>query len=238
MIVHFIKTEIFDFIDDVKRGSISAILTLLFFGGAVGFGVFKVKQYYVERSEKAAQTVFSEAFDEYTKVTNEYFSGKQVESAINQQWEDVKVSLAYIDKKHGNTVYAAAAYALQAQVLMQQKQYEQALEAMQKALSLVSRLSPLFYLYSMELALMRIDAGNKEDGLRDLKELANDPKNQFSDNARFYVGYYYWSLQDIENAKKEWASFVRDSKTEEDSEAEKYSSPWALFVRSKLAQCA
>ena len=62
--------------------------------------------------------------------------------------------------------------------------------------------------------------------------LAQDKNNKNRDMAQFYLGLYYFSADNLADAKKVWLELV------EQSTDTKNSSPWAQEAEQKLASLA
>jgi len=111
-----------------------------------------------------------------------------------------------------------------------------AVETLSKALILIPENTPLHNMYKTELALMQLDGDNEEaqtEALESLKSLAFDENNAARDHALYYLGSYYWSKNDIEQAKQAWNALITIGNQDKLS-----SSGWAAHVQEKLAQCS
>ena len=233
MLKELIQDEVREFVQDLKESRVSAFFTLALLLVATGYGSFKVYTWFFVRKEVAAQTSFAESFEEYAQVLDVSLDQKQTKDAIEKQWEDLMVVLKAIDQKHGNTVYGDGAKALQVDVLLQEGKTKEALEVLESLCNELSSGSSLYYMYATKRALVMIDAGTVVEGIAQLESLANDVNNKYSDTPAFYLGYYYWSINDVTKAKEVWKQFIVVDQQKPESV-----SPWAAIVQSKLSQIA
>ncbi len=217
-----------------KENIFVSILTGAAFVALFGYGCLKGYHFYNERKQKAAQALFSDVLHEYEKVLKEQFKGEQSAQALAQQWEDVVVGLTSVEADHASTVYGAASYAVHASIAMEKHLYDEAFSFIDLAIKNVSKSSPLYNIYRTKRALMCMDGNKVEEGIAALKELITDTANNSADTAAFYLGYYYWTNNDIAQAKEIWKFFTLQASNEKPEAV----SPWAQIVQSKLAYCA
>lgn len=87
-------------------------------------------------------------------------------------------------------------------------------------------------LYKMEQALIQMDNEDeaiKTTGLNTLVDLAQDMNNAYRDSAQFYLGRYYWAMDDVDAARKIWQQLVDEQRDEKLAP-----SPWVHYVQDKL----
>lgn len=92
--------------------------------------------------------------------------------------------------------------------------------------------SPVISLYKIEQALIQMDSADQTIqtiGLNALTELAEDTNNIYRDSAQFYLGRYYWAMDNITAARKVWQQLVDEQRDEKLAP-----SPWVSFVQDKL----
>ena len=92
--------------------------------------------------------------------------------------------------------------------------------------------SPILPLYQTEQALIQLDMPNddiRNRGLQSLKTLASDQTNIYRDTAQFYLGRYYWAIDDIESAQNIWQQLI-----DEQHDEKMAPSPWVQFIQDKL----
>jgi hypothetical protein len=93
---------------------------------------------------------------------------------------------------------------------------------------------PVRPLFALKRALIRLDSSDtalQEQGLHELTALAQDAANICSDAAQFYLGQYYWSIDQLDKAQTVWQQLVAQRRVEPGM-----SSPWAELASAKLTQ--
>ncbi|HEX4068828.1 MAG TPA: hypothetical protein VHX42_01895, partial [Candidatus Babeliales bacterium] len=93
--------------------------------------------------------------------------------------------------------------------------------------------SPVIALYEMERSLLQLDVDDaklNEIGLETLQKLAQDKDNMYRDSAQYYLGRYYWSNNQIADARAIWQQLVDEQRDEKMSP-----SPWVQQVQQQLA---
>lgn len=202
--------------------------TALLVCAGVSFGGFKAYKTYIAQREMNAQIAMAESFEEYEKVIDEIFSGKLSPEVIDQRLEDAQIGFESVINKHGSAYLTSYVHAFQADVLWQSGKKEEALSFLEKAIKTVSY-APLKNTLLTKKALMRIDL-NQPEGLKELSALATDPHNSYGDYAAYQLGYYYWSMHDLEQARAAWKNlerFASDTRPEGRS-------PWLDAAQEKL----
>ena len=84
----------------------------------------------------------------------------------------------------------------------------------------------------MEKALIQLDSADeslKSSGLDTLKNLASDQHNTYRDSAQFYLGRYYWAMDEVDAARTVWQQLV-----DEQHDEKLAPSPWVHYVQDKL----
>lgn len=70
----------------------------------------------------------------------------------------------------------------------------------------------LYYLMKTEYALMCLDADDqvvKQEGVALLDAIAHDKKNSYPEYALFYLGRYYWVINDVQQARAVWSELLQ-----------------------------
>lgn len=119
-----------------------------------------------------------------------------------------------------------------ANILLIQNKKEEALALLDTIVS-ETQASPLSQLYTMERALVALDMNDEaiqKQGESALQALAKDNTNQFSDTALFYLGRYYWTHDNVVEARRVWQTLVDAQKDEKVAP-----SPWAQQVKEYLS---
>ena len=200
-------------------------------------------RYYVVHREQNAQKIFAECAHEYQKALQD-----------DTVWPDVVTLCEQGYALHSNAHLAPYFLAYQSEALIKQNKMEEAQNILDQMVKLLPKKSPLYYLYKTKLLLLMHDESMKkwfdkvgsseielnanEDSdfgiawawITALDTLGHDEQNPYRDKALYYVGLYYWSINDLENAEKAWQDLVA---LDTNSEAP---SPWAGLVKDKLEQ--
>ncbi len=122
----------------------------------------------------------------------------------------------------------------QANILIKENKLEDAIGVMEKAIARMSKDNVLLPLFEVKRALMQLDSTvleTKQAGLQKLIELAHDIKNPYADMALYFLGHYYWSVDNLEEATKVWQELIEITRKEQVAP-----SPWAQFAHIKLQQ--
>ncbi len=107
---------------------------------------------------------------------------------------------------HGSSSLAPFFLVYEADILLQQGNRHDAIPVLKKAVETLGN-SPLAYLYKTKHALVMMDSNEtdiKQQGLDALLALAREPKNQYSDNALYFLGRYYAVNNQRDEARMIW----------------------------------
>lgn len=179
-----------------KYGLLAALFLLSF------FLAFQVKNWYVERNEKAAQQLFSQAYGFYEEGSMIAERKSDHKEKIAEHFDDARQTFELLRETHKGSKYASYAEAFEAEIALEQGDTIKALEILKKFVESLDLKSPLYFLYKTKVALMMVDFENKEAGLEELKKLATESLNPYADTALFFYGNYYWISDDIATAKE------------------------------------
>jgi len=132
-----------------------------------------------------------------------------------------------------STSIAPYCFAFQAQALFEKGDLAAGIQALQKAVESLPAQSPLFYLFKTKLALALLDAQDRgesaDQGLSMLTDVARATDNIFKDYALYYLGLYYWTHNNLDEAKKVWQGLIDEYRHEK-----AVPSPWAQLAEQKL----
>ncbi len=154
-----------------------AILALLLCGilSAAWFGY----TVYRAHAERSAYKDLAESIDGYAKVRGSV--------AKDEKWADVGAAFKVAAARHGSSHLHPYFLFYEADALLQQGKQKDALVLMQKGLAEVPKNQPLYYLYALKQALLKIDAEETaSQGRQELDLLARDSANPVQDMARYY----------------------------------------------------
>lgn len=200
-----------------KEVTIVFLAVAVIIGGLVGY------RWYHSNQEKAAQLLFSEGIELYQQAVTGTIQWTQVDLFFNLGYE-----------RHKNCALAPFFLAFRAEALAQQKKNDDAIKVLAQAVDQMNPAQPFKTFYQTKLALLQIDStdtNTQQAGLSGLKTLADDTKNQSRDVAQYFLGLYYWNLNNIEQARVIWQELISSQM------AEKHAmSPWAAQAEEKLSQ--
>lgn len=180
-----------------------------------------IYSYFKVRNSQAGHKAFMESLAEYDK---------NISAPTNEQkWNDVIRAFDTAYQRYGNTPLGPSMLAYKAQALIYDNKFDAALDTMIKAVSIIKKSSPLYYIYLTKLSLMKIDSAEakvKEAGKQELNMLADDIKNPERDWASYYVGYFASVEGEIEKARVIWSALIGRAAKD---------SAWAALAKQKLA---
>jgi predicted negative regulator of RcsB-dependent stress response len=173
------------------------------------------------KKERAAQYDFSALMTEYETMLQDQ----------NPEWDTLLKKFEKNYEKHSGSSLLPYYLSYKVKILLNQDKKEEALTELNKIITDIPG-SPLLSLYQMEYALIQLDSNDnavKTVGLDALRNLATDMNNKNRDSAQFYLGRYYWAMNDIDAARNVWQQLV-----DEQHDEKLAPSPWVSFVQDKL----
>jgi len=182
---------------------------------------FFAHKMWVTYREKSTQYDFSPLIEEYEAMIQ----------AKDPEWELLLEKFEKQYEKHSSSSLLAYYLGYKVQILLHQHKHEQALAILEKMIRDLTT-SPILPLYQTEQALIQLDMPNddiRNRGLQSLKTLASDQTNIYRDTAQFYLGRYYWAIDDIESAQNIWQQLI-----DEQHDEKMAPSPWVQFIQDKL----
>lgn len=227
MIKEIVVSLVEEFKEECRKNWYTKWVFSLFLLGCGGFGGWKVYGSYVKNKEQQAQVAFSHALDEYHLLV-------QSAGTDDSRWDDLVTSFKAVAQKFPNTVYGSFADVFVSDIALQKGSTEESIALLEEWIAKNSEKNSLYYLYKTRLALLYCDTQKVQDGVALLQELAALDKNKQKDMAQFFLGYYYWSTNDIAQAKQVWQLLIDGNKTQ----APEGASPWAAIAESKLRYIA
>lgn len=191
--------------------TIGLVVVLVVFGG---YWLYKK---YSLQSEQNAQRMFMGCMDMVNRAEENPHLWQNVEQVCDQYALEKSVLRPYF-------------IAYKAEALIKQGKLADAAAALDQAIPLMKD-PAIAMLFKTKRALVRMDSADQAEqqkGLKDLEELAYDAKNPSRDMALYYVGLYYWRIDDREHARKAWKELEAISPREDNAKV----SPWALLVKA------
>jgi tetratricopeptide (TPR) repeat protein len=138
-------------------------------------------RYYRSTVERAAYKELAESIDEYTKVT--------AYATDETKLVDVERAFAAGAEQHRSSVLYPFFVVFQADVLIRQGKLAEGASLLDKAVGAMDRQHPLYYLYALKAALVKIDtkdAALEKKGRDELTSLSSNVANPLQDMALYY----------------------------------------------------
>ncbi len=211
-----------------------AIVLLVFLatGGVVGWRSYKASC--EQRAHKAYLDV--------VRMVNGPVKGKDKGEGFEFSSEEEKnqtiISLGDLFvAQHGATSFTPTVLAFVARSLHASGKAEEArlkMHAAEKACSSVD----LRDVYALSAALMDVDAQDaavQSQGVATLKGLAKKTAGAVCDAASYYLGEYFWSKQDYQEARLWWSQLVTLADKKQTELGSDASSAWVAAAREKLS---
>jgi tetratricopeptide (TPR) repeat protein len=204
MAFHNITYACKSFFSDIFNGDSKALQAHLRYGGLalvlVGAGVLSYCGYswYAASRERLAEKDFSSYVQQY------YMALSAPEGAA---WGQLASLFDVGYAQHRSSELGPYFLAFQAEALLQQNNYQQALEVLQTLLKALPESSPFYALFRVKYNLVILDQPehpDKQAALDALREIASDKTNSAFEGALFYLGRYYFAQHDLEKAQTFW----------------------------------
>ena len=165
----------------------------------IGTAAWGARNYFSVRRMRDAHQAFVDGLKEFEKNI--------AAEADQRQWGDVVRAFDAAHKRYGQTAFGPSFAAYKARALIYGNKHEEAIKAMAQAVASLKKSSPFFYIYSVDLALMKIDSDDKSisaDGRKELDALAENLKNPQRDYALYYAGLYALNHNEKQKVRLMW----------------------------------
>lgn len=152
--------------------------------------------------------------------------------SMQPRWADVAEQCAHEATTHTHSYLYPYFKALQTEALVKSDDMTHALEVMEVMHASMRSSDPLYNLFALKYALMQLDSADeavKARGLEALKRLAENSSNLYTDAAQFYLGQYYWSNNQVDEARGVWKQLLSARRMEQGM-----TSPWAEIAVPKI----
>jgi len=199
--------------------SIALMLALFVMAGFWGY------RWWHRSREAAAQKALGECLYAY----QEALQGKD-----ELAWGNVAMLFNVGYEQHSSSALAPYFMMFYADSLLRKSDRAEAIAKMEEAINAAPADSPFINLFKTKLALVKVDddiSAISQEGLQLLKTLADDVDNTSRDMALYYLGLYYWTQDNLNEAKMIWQQLVDAFKHEKIG-----ASPWASLAHTKLEQ--
>jgi tetratricopeptide (TPR) repeat protein len=189
--------------------------------------------YYHSWVQTSAQKAFAEALRYYdapvgnkTTITN----GTIEFGSDEEKWKKVAEVCDADYHKNSRAGIAPFFKTYYADALAHLGKTDQAIEIMAKAVPEIAR-QELRDFYNVKLALMKLDnPATHTQGLTLLTAVANDRSNTAHEAGLYYLGFYFWSIKNFEQARAYWQQLV----VQYDKPDAKQQSGFAPLVKARL----
>ena len=133
-----------------------------FFVAAFGVLSYQGYSWYRRQQEQAAQNAFSEALEEYSRISYEYLKKSDIsrEGFVNR-WRDLDERLVLLAKKYSSSVLCPFMIAMRADLAVNQQQYKEAAGFIDEALKHMSPAMTGYTQLRVKAALARVDSGDE-----------------------------------------------------------------------------
>lgn len=186
---------------------------------ALGAGGWFGYRLYVDKYEQSAYKDLAENIEGFQKA---------VSSGNSARYLDVERAFAIAGDRHKKSKLYPYFLAYKADILGIEGKQKEAIETMNALLSSIDKKQPLYYLYAIKSALMKLDSSDeavKNEGRTTLMQLAEDNQNPVRDMALYYRGLEAWQKGDVAEGKKFWNQIVMQGKKD---------SPWYRLAAEKM----
>jgi len=186
---------------------------------------------YLDRVEQSAFRDLAESIEAFDK----YMESGDKQSLGTDKLEDLERAFVFGAQKYDKSKLVPIFYLYKADILIQKGDFTAAIDAIDSAINKVEQNNPFYYLLVTKKALLESDNElSKEQGLKELNDLATNAQNPFAAMASYYLGLYYYHInndkENIDKAKTIWQSALD---RQEHLAATKECS-WCELIRSKL----
>ncbi len=178
--------------------------------------------YFDKKNEQAASVILEDCLHEYQEA-------QQAKKSL----DDVALMCQAGYDKFSKTKVAPYILAVLVDVLLEQKKLPEAHEKLALMMSHLPGHSPLYNLYELKSALLKLDLDDpalQTSGLQELERLAANTSNIYNDEAQFYLGLYYRQQGNSGRAKEVWSQLIAVNEHAD----EQGRSPWASLAQEKM----
>jgi tetratricopeptide (TPR) repeat protein len=190
-------TDLFNGDSKVLRSHLRyAALILAFIGlGAISYAGYS---WYNASRERMAEKDFSSYVQQYYRALS---------APQSAAWDQLAslFDVGYV--QHRSSELGPYFLAFQAEALLQQNKYQEALDVLKNLLSALPESSPFYALFRVKYNLILLDQpehSGHQAALEALREIGSDKTNSAFEGALFYLGRYYFAHHDLEKARAFW----------------------------------
>jgi len=205
-----------------KEFALAVVIVALAAGSYYGY------RWWTKNKDEAAHVLFAQNLEEFERMSQE---GKA------EDWVAIETLFKLGYDQYPKSSLAPYFLIYQSQAQLKQNKFDEALTTLDRAIAAMPGNSPVHGFYQTKAALMRLDSKNTDThalGLEQLRAMTRDEKNLAYDVAAYHLGLYYWTNNDMVNAKEVWQKLIDATRSSE----KPGQSPWAAQAQEKLTQIA
>ncbi len=207
-------------IDLVKLFKYVALSILL---AGIATASYFAYQFYAYQQEKTAHAYFAQCCAKY-EAASKTMKEDELEKAI-AMFEEGAQSYAHTALAPYFLVYQSEAY-------RKQGNSGKGLAVLTDAISKMSDQEPLTNLFKIKQSLLMLDSAQEDArqiGIAQLESIVRDERAAYQDTAAYYLGSYYWSINETAHAMQIWQDMTLSQRQEKLAP-----SPWVQTVKPLL----
>ncbi len=207
---------------------IHALAGILALAGLVG-AAWAGYTWYKRSKEQGAYRDLAQSIDGYLKM--------RYGASEMGKWADVEKGFEAGAGRNASSKLLPFFLAYQADALIEQGKLKEAIGLMDRSVSLLSPANPLYFLYAIKRALLKIDfsdAQTQQQGRKELDALMQDTTNPMQDMARYYSGVDALSQGDTAKAQNLFGQIRAHVPSQ--SGTEEADSLWYQMAQEKLRE--
>jgi tetratricopeptide (TPR) repeat protein len=215
MTVDGVVEQFWNMVADTRfiRAALAVLLASVVIAG--GYGAYR---WHISHREQKAQRSFAECLSALGGEPKDVAEWKRIAELFKARYDrHASSNLAPFFLVYASDAEHAAGDAAAAESLMI------------RAVDLLPESSPVYYLLASKRALMKSDssdAATREQGVRELQDLAQLPRNPYKDIPLYYRGLAAYQKGDFDGAKASWMRLIREYGND---------SLWSEPARTRLA---
>jgi predicted Zn-dependent protease len=213
---YFSVPEIIRLVQTYRTQFLSGVLA-----GSLAIGGLIYWHYNRMNLEKNSLQVLSELLSEYN----------QAYENNNEMWQDIEIGSRTGYRQYSQSSLEPYFLNVQVDSLLQQDKFDEALLLMHTMMKKLPTKSPLYNVYAIKWARIKLassDKANREEGLLDLQKFSQDSSNSQQLQAQYYLGMYYQETNQFEKADDIWKVLAATKGETPDV------SPWVVMAQQKL----
>ena len=187
----------------------------------------------VNARELKAHKAFTECYEVYDQAIISQYAEKDAKKS-EQLWEEAELAFRTGYQQNSSAYLGPYFIAFESEALQRRGLLDQAIASLDEFLSKIGPSNEFYGPYSVKRSLMKMDSSDaavKQQGLEELQSESNNSHNMHRDVALYYLGQYYTSIGQPEQARVEWDK-ISDIGSAQDKATQ---SPWMQLIKTKVA---